>query len=602
MKDLISQITAINSQINSVVWGAPMLMLIIFTGVYITVRLNFFQVKHYKHISKETFFAIFTKKSVTKAKNDKAISQFQSLTTALASTIGTGNIAGVATAVTIGGPGAVFWMWFSAFFGMMTIYSENVLGIYYRQKNENNEWAGGPMYYIKEGLSDKKIIGKFAKPLSFLFAVFCILASFGIGNMTQVNSISSAMQSTFNIPILTTGIVLSVITTLVIFGGIKRIGKVTEKLVPFMALAYIVSTLIIFFLNYRQIPYVFHSIFSNAFSPKSVMGGAGGYAMKRAISMGFKRGVFSNEAGLGSSVMVHSASDVKEPVVQGMWGIFEVFVDTIVVCTLTAFVLLSTTSQVTTMQEAFSNVSLAPQYFTISKSEKDLNLVDDSINEIIVLADENTSQKDMGVPIKIKTIYGQEFLVDTIRNDKKGENHYVYTNLMEIKGVPQTNENGEIQTDLNGNPIIKSVEISSVNGVPLVGYALSQHFGDFADKFLSVAIFLFAFSTILGWSFYGTKSVEYIFGMRATIVYKIVFVLLIVVGATMDLQLVWDISDTLNALMAIPNLIGVLSLSGTVFAITKNYRLRKLSDKPTNEKPMYSAYYDIQKEQESENL
>ncbi|MFY9380443.1 MAG: alanine:cation symporter family protein, partial [Acutalibacteraceae bacterium] len=168
MKDLTSQITIINSQINSVVWGTPMLMLIIFTGVYITVRLNFFQVKHYKHISKETFFAIFTKKSVTKTKNEKAISQFQSLTTALASTIGTGNIAGVATAVTLGGPGAVFWMWFSAFFGMMTIYSENVLGIYYRQKNENNEWAGGPMYYIKEGLCDKRIIGKFAKPLSFL--------------------------------------------------------------------------------------------------------------------------------------------------------------------------------------------------------------------------------------------------------------------------------------------------------------------------------------------------------------------------------------------------------------------------------------------------
>lgn len=599
MKDIMSYVAILNGYVNSVVWGAPMLMLIIFTGVYITVRLNFFQLKHYKHISKETFFAIFTKKSVTKTKDDKAISQFQSLTTALASTIGTGNIAGVATAVSIGGPGAVFWMWFSAFFGMMTIYSENVLGIYYRQKNDNNEWAGGPMYYIKEGLCNKKVIGKFAKPLSILFAIFCILASFGIGNMTQANSISSAMQSTFNIPTLTTGIALSIITTLVIFGGIKRIGKVTEKLVPFMALAYIISTLVIFFLNFRQIPYVFHSIFSNAFSPASIMGGAGGYAMKRAISMGFKRGVFSNEAGLGSSVMVHSASDVKEPVVQGMWGIFEVFVDTMVVCTLTAFVLLSTTSEITTMQEALSNVSLTPQYFTINKSSGETNLVDSSINEMIILADKNTSQKDMGVPIKIKTIYGQEFFVDTVRSDIKTENEYIYTNLMEIKGIPQTDNNGEIKKDINGNPIIKSVSISQVSGVPLVGYALSQHLGEFADKFLTVAIFLFAFSTILGWSFYGTKSVEYIFGIKATIIYKVVFVLLIILGSTMDLQLVWDISDTLNALMAIPNLIGVLSLSGTVFAITKNYKARKLSDNPKPERPMYSAYSDIQKEQES---
>jgi len=476
-----------------------------------------------------------------------------------------------------------------------------VLGIYFRKKNKDGEWSGGSMYYIEEGLKDKKVIGKFAKPLSIAFAVFCVLASFGIGNMTQVNSISSAMESTFNIPTVTTGIVLAVITALVIFGGIKRIGKVTEKLVPFMALMYIVGALIIFFMNFRQIPYVFSSIFSNAFSFLSIAGGVGGYAIKRAVTMGFKRGIFSNEAGLGSSVMIHCASDVKEPVVQGMWGIFEVFIDTIIVCTLTAFVLLSSTSDALTMEEALSNVSTSTQYFRIYDGKNysgDINLIDDVANESIVIADKNTSQKDMGVPLKIRTKYGQELIVDTIRTDKKSENDYIYTNVMAIKGIPKTDTNGKVQNDANGNPIIKLVSIAPVNGVPLVGYAFSQHFGQFADVLLAIAILLFAFSTVLGWSFYGTKAIEYIFGTKSTIIYKVVFVSVIIVGATMNLQLVWDIADTLNALMAIPNLIGVLFLSGIVIKITKNYTARKLSKNHKYERPMYSAYPEIQKEQE----
>ncbi|MEG1436735.1 MAG: alanine/glycine:cation symporter family protein, partial [Oscillospiraceae bacterium] len=555
--------------------------------------------------AKETFISIFTKKSVTKTRDNKAITQFQSLSTALAATIGTGNIAGVATAIALGGPGAVFWMWISAFFGMMTNFSENVLGIYYRTKNDKGEWSGGPMYYIENGLKDKKCISKLAKPLSLTFAFFCVFASFGIGNMTQVNSISSALESNFNVPTLATGIILAILTSLVIVGGIKRIGKVTEKLVPLMALFYIVGASIIFFKNFRQIPYVFSSIFTNAFSFMSIGGGIGGYAIKRAVTMGLKRGVFSNEAGLGSTVMVNSASDVKEPVVQGMWGIFEVFFDTIIVCTLTAFILLSSTTDAVTMEKALSNVSTQTQYFQIyngTNATGEIALIDNVANESIMLSTKKTSQKDMGTPIKIKTKYGQEFTVDTIRNDKKSENEYIYTNIMAVKGIPKTDKNGNVVKDKNDNPIIKSVSITPVNGVPLVSYAFTQTFGSIGGKLLSIAILLFAYSTVIGWSYYGTKSMEYIFGTKSTIIYKILFVGVIIVGATMELQLAWDISDTLNAMMAIPNLIGVLLLSGVVIKITKNYTSRKLKKTPSNEKPMFSAYPDIQREQEEKLL
>ena len=248
MNKLIQIVSDINDKVNSVVWGIPMLILIVSTGIYMTVRTGFFQIARAKFVSRETIFAIFKKKSVTKSNDKKAISQFQALSTALAATIGTGNIAGVATAVVAGGPGAVFWMWVSALFGMMTKFSENVLGIYYRKKNEKGEWSGGPMYYLENGVSKKKVIGKLAKPLAVMFAVFCVLASFGIGNMAQINSISSTMKVSFDIPAIVTGVVLAVIAALVVMGGIQRIGKVTEKLVPFMALAYIVGALIIFFM------------------------------------------------------------------------------------------------------------------------------------------------------------------------------------------------------------------------------------------------------------------------------------------------------------------------------------------------------------------
>ena len=597
MQSFIDAVAKVNGAVNGVVWGIPMLVLIIGTGIFMSVRTEFFQITRIKTWANETFLAIFKKKSVTKTEEKKAITQFQALSTALAATIGTGNIAGVATAVCIGGPGAVFWMWLSALFGMMTSFSENVLGIYFRKKNEHGEWSGGAMYYLEEGLKEKKGLRHIAKPLSVMFAIFCVMASFGIGNMAQSNSISSAMQSNFNIPTVVTGVVLAVIAALVVLGGIKRIAMVTEKLVPFMAIFYIAGCLIIFVMNFRHIPYVFSSIFKSAFSFSAVAGGVGGYIIKRAVTMGFKRGVFSNEAGLGSSVMVNCASDVKEPVIQGMWGIFEVFFDTIIVCTLTAFVILSSPANSVSFEEALNNVSTQPQYFTINYTDGETNLIDSDINPKYIVASDD-AEEGTYTEYSAKTVYGQEFPVKILNSDNvSGENDFTFANVMELKGIQAKDANGNHLTNENGDPIIDSVEITEVNGVPLVTYAFSQRLGSVSGKILAVAILLFAFSTTLGWSFYGTKALEYLLGTKATIVYKIIFVLFIVIGCTMKLGLAWDISDTFNGLMALPNLIGILSLSGIVVAITKNYIHRRIKKDDVGALPMISAYSDIHEEQ-----
>ena len=604
MNQIVNQVDKINGIINNWVWGIPMLVLILTTGVLMTVRTGFFQIVRARIVGNETFFAIFKKKNVTKTKDKNAISQFQALSTALAATIGTGNIAGVATAITIGGPGAIFWMWVSAFFGMMTNYSENVLGIFYRRKNEKNEWSGGAMYYLQDGLGSKKGMKKIAKFLAVLFAVFCVLASFGIGNMTQVNSIADAMNSNFGIPTLIMGIILAIIAALVIVGGIKRIGQVTEKLVPFMALAYIVGTLVIFFTNYEQIPYVFGSIFKDAFNMTAIGGGVGGYVIKRAITMGFKRGVFSNEAGLGSSVMVHSSSDVKEPVIQGMWGIFEVFFDTMIVCTLTAFVLLSSSTEAKNQKDVFDNITTSAQTFSIAghiDEGEAIPLIDEEYNMLTIKTDSDgiaklyTEMPDEGSFIEIGG-YGNTYYAEVMNEDNTTEDDYIYTNIMSVKGVAAKGSNGEIIKDENGNVVLDSLEVSQINGVSLVTYAFSQRFGDIAGKILSIAILLFAFSTVLGWSFYGTKAIEYLFGRKGTIFYKIVFVCFIVVGATLNLSLAWNIADTLNGLMAIPNLIAVVALSGTVVKITKNYTQRKIKKDAEDIEPMLSVFDDIQKE------
>lgn len=489
---MIESITSINNAVNGFVWGIPMLIMLIGTGILMTLLTRFFQISHFKHWMTKTIGAVFTDKHVTAhtAKEDKSISQFQSLCTALAATIGTGNIAGVAAAIVSGGPGAIFWMWIVAFFGMMTNYSENVLGIYYRRKNSVNEWCGGAMYYLRDGLGSRKGFKQIGAVLALLFSIFCVIASFGIGNMSQINTIAANMQQVFSIPAAISGVILMVLAALVIIGGIKRIAAVTEKLVPFMAIAYVIGSLIIVFMNISLLPAAFVSIIKGAFAMRAVGGGVVGYGVKYALTWGMKRGVFSNEAGLGSSVMVHSASNIKEPVMQGMWGIFEVFADTIVVCTLTAFAILTS---------------------------------------------------------------------------------------------------GVVDLD-TGHMISESASTA------LVSEAFSLTFGRAGAAFIAVAILLFAFSTVLGWSQYGMRGFEYLFGTKATIIYRVVFVLFIFIGSTMNLQLAWDLSDTFNGLMAIPNLIGVLACSGTVLKITKNYVDRKL--RGIDEEPMYSAFPDIQKMQE----
>ena len=491
---MIQTITNVNTAVNNFVWGIPMLVLLVGTGILMTCLTKFFQLTHIGHWMKQTIGGIFGDKHVTEhtGSEDKSITQFQSLCTALAATIGTGNIVGVASALISGGPGAIFWMWIVAFFGMMTNYSENVLGIFYRRKNKNGEWSGGAMYYLRDGLGSKPGCKQIGAILAVLFSAFCLLASFGIGNMSQINSIAGNMKSAFHIPPLVTGIILMVIAALVIVGGLKRIATVAEAIVPFMAIVYVIGALAIFIMNIGTAPAVFGAIFKGAFGMKAVGGGIVGSGVKMAVTWGMKRGVFSNEAGLGSSVMVHSNSNVKEPVRQGMWGIFEVFADTIVVCTLTAFAVLS-------------------------------------------------------------------------------------SGLIDLETGAVLSENA---------------------GSALVGEAFATKFGAIGPMFIAIAILLFAFTTVLGWSHYGTKACEYLFGTSATIVYKVIFVVFIVIGATMNLSLAWDLSDTFNGLMAIPNLIGVLVLSPVVFKITKNYVDRVLHGKKV--KPMLSAFPDVQAEVEKD--
>ena len=492
---MIESITRINSAINSVVWGWPALILLGFVGVLMTCLTKFFQLSHLGHWMKNTIGAIFKDKHVTGHTKDRTISQFQSLCTALAATVGTGNIVGVAGAIAVGGPGAVFWMWLIAFFGMMTNYSENVLGILFRRKDAEGEWHGGAMYYLRDGLGAKKGCKTIGAVLAALFSFFCLLASFGIGNMSQVNSIVSNVHTAFGIPTIATGIFLLVAVGAVILGGLKRVASITEKLVPFMVILYLLGTLVIIFMHITTIPAIFISIFKGAFSLKSATGGVVGAGIAAAMKMGFKRGVFSNEAGLGSSVMVHSSSNVKEPVRQGMWGIFEVFADTIVVCTLTALTILSS------------------------------GLVD----------------------------------LDTGMLTTAGE---------------------------------------AVGSNSLMSESFRMVFGPAGAAFVAIAILLFAYSTVLGWSHYGATACRFLLGDKAVTSYRVLFCVIVLAGSVMKAQLAWDISDTFNGLMMLPNLVGVLVLSPMVAKCTKNYVDRILHHKDV--KPMLSAFDDIQAVEEEE--
>ena len=500
--DFFQTLTDINNAVNDFVWVKVGLILLIGTGILMTVMTKFFQVVHIKEWWMRTIGGMFSRHSkVRKNKEDGAVSQFQALCTALAATIGTGNIAGVASAICVGGPGAVFWMWLAAFFGMMTNFSENVLGIYFRRRNKAGEWSGGAMYYLRDGLGGYKHCKWVGRVLAVLFSIFAILASFGIGNMGQINKIVINLDSAIlkNVDLgyafgdvrwtsVIIGVLLMIVGALIILGGLQRIAAFAEKIVPFMACAYILGCLIIFFVHIGMIGEIFAAIFKFAFGTQAVIGGVAGIAVKEVITQGCKRGVFSNEAGLGSSVMVHSASNVREPVKQGMWGIFEVFADTMVVCTMTAVVVLSS---------------------------------------------------------------------------------------------------GAIDLE-TGNMV------EGTNDATLVADAFGNVFGYAGTVFVSIAILLFAFTTVVGWSHYGTKSFEFLFGEKAAKGYKIFFVLMMISGAIMTSSIAWDISDTFNGLMMIPNLIGVISLSPLVVKITKNYIDRRIKKKDVE--PLLSFDPDIQAE------
>ncbi len=504
MNNFLTSLTDFNDVINSFVWGKG-LYLLLATGVLMTVITGFFQITKIGHWFSETIGKIF-KKDVSGHVKGKSISQFQALCTALAATIGVGNIAGVAAAIVGGGPGAVFWMWVAAFFGMMTNYSENVLGIFYRRKNADGEWSGGAMYYLQDGLGKFKGCKYIGKILAILFSIFCILASFGIGAMGQINKIVVNMVSAFDIPALSSnilyegvsvyhviiGVVLLVIAALIILGGLKRIANFAEKVVPVMVVLFVIGSVIIIGINFEVIGVAFKSIFKYAFTVPAALGGVGGIVVKDIVTQGCKRGVFSNEAGLGSSVMVHSNSNVVEPVRQGLWGIFEVFADTMVVCTMTALVVLTS-------------------------------------------------------------------------------------------GV----------IDLETGALL----LEGAGDATLVAKAFAGVFGIWGERFIAIAILLFAFTTVLGWDHYGGKAWEYLFGVKSKMVYKVIHLITIMCGALLTSSLAWDISDTFNGLMMVPNLIGVIALSGLVMKITRNYIDRYFKKKDI--KPMLSVFEDVQAEQEA---
>ena len=458
-------------KLNGIAWGPWMLLLLVGTGVYLSIRVGFIQFGKFGYTMKNTLGKIFKKT----AAGEGEVTPFQAVATALAATVGTGNIAGVTGAICVGGPGAVFWMWISALFGMVTKYAEVVLAVKYRERNEAGDWVGGPMYYIRNGL------GRKYNWLACLFCVLGALAAFGIGNMTQVNTIATSINTAIDsfggttaaftvqffgqtVPIssLMTGAVVAMIVGMVLFGGIKRIGAVAELLVPVMATIYILASLLVVGMNFGNIGNVFAMIFKGAFNAEAALGGAFGITIMTTIQKGVGRGVFSNEAGLGSAPMAHAASSEKDPVKQGLYGIFEVFMDTIVICTLTALTLLCGVS------------------------------------------DEIT--------------WGQSA------------------------------------------------------GAELIASSFSTVFGaQIGSTLVAVGITLFALSTILSWSLYGTRCCEFLLGGKAARVYQVIFVAVILVGASLKLDLVWNIADTLNGFMAVPNLIALLGLSPVVIKLTKEH-------------------------------
>ncbi|MBJ6136199.1 alanine/glycine:cation symporter family protein [Marinobacter litoralis] len=441
------------SEINGLVWGPPMLVMILGVGLFLSLGLKLMPI-----MKLGAGFRLMWNGRARGGDDEGDIPPFQALMTALSATVGTGNIAGVATAVFLGGPGALFWMWLTALVGMATKYSEAVLAVRFREVDERGAHVGGPMYYIRNGLGRKWAW------LGVLFAIFASVAAFGIGNTVQANSVADVLEVNFSIPHWATGLVLMALVGMVLIGGIKRIGQVASALVPFMAVSYVMIGLVVLAINAHEIPAAFNLIFSYAFSSAAAEGGFAGAAVWAAIRFGVARGIFSNEAGLGSAPIAHAAAQTKDPVRQGMVAMLGTFIDTIIVCSITGLVIITS-------------------------------------------------------------------------------------------GVWTSGETGAALTSL-----------AFETGLPGLG-----------NYMVAIALAIFAFTTILGWSFYGERSIEFLFGVKAIVPYRIIWVIAIPVGATVNLGFIWLLADTLNAMMALPNLIALLLLSPVVFRLTKDYFDKQMS-------------------------
>ena len=543
------------SKVDDFVWGPVMLVLLVGTGIYLTIRTGFLPWRNLPYALKSTL----SKEARTKSRGEGDVSPFSALTTALAATIGTGNIVGVATAMVSGGPGALVWMWISACFGLTSKFSECMLAIKYREVNEKGEMSGGPMYTMKKAFKHKK----FGSVLGWLFAFFAVVASFGIGNMTQANSIASALNETFHIPVAVVGIIITVCALLIIVGGIKSISKVSSVVVPAMAIFYVICGLAVIIGNISNLPSGVAMIFSMAFSVKAVAGGALGTvvsSMMGAMRYGAARGVFSNEAGMGSAAITAAAATTDNPVRQGYINMTGTFWDTIVVCTITGLAIASSGVLGMTAQSAVGTYTVTDNKLIVEASAN--NKVTTSEYDMIVDSDTQVTLKGKDATIVLTPYEGDADLIATgVTEAEVAENSITGTWQGDDKNVYNFGKDGSyIRDDL-------------VVGSSLTIQAFKTVLGSAGGWLVAIGITLFAFSTILGWEYHGEKAFEYILGThKYNMIYRIIFSLVAYIGATQTLDLVWNLSDIANALMAIPNLICLLILSGEIARDMKEFQ------------------------------
>lgn len=545
------------SKIDDFVWGPVMLVLLVGTGIFLTVRLKFRPWRNLGYALKSTL----SKEARTTKRGTGDVSPFSALTTALAATIGTGNIVGVATAMVAGGPGALVWMWISACFGLTSKFSECMLAIKYREVNQKGEMSGGPMYTMKKGFKYKKL----GAVIGMLFAVFAVIASFGIGNMTQANSIAESLHDTFNFNTTIVGVILTILSLVIIVGGIKSISKVSSVVVPFMAIFYVVAGLIVIIMNIQNLPAGIAMIFKMAFSFEAVGGGLCGAitaAMMNAMRYGVARGVFSNEAGMGSAAITAAAATTDDPVRQGYINMTGTFWDTIVVCTITGLCIASSGVLGMTQPGAVGTYKGNENSIIVEAKDSDGN----SENAEYTYKLQGSNLKLTYVDSKKETQS-----VDLIYKDKNKTPDSIEGKWNDASGDEYVFENGSYKHNM------------VVKGAALTIATFQSALGKVGGWLVTIGIALFAFSTILGWEYHGEKAFEYIFNThKYNMVYRIIFSLVVFVGATTALDVVWNFSDIANALMAIPNLICLLAMSGVVAKEVE--RFQKTIEKEKKEK------------------